>query len=149
VPDDTGVIVGIFLAIIVVSVLLIRMTVVIQPGQIGLVFLMGRYRWGLLPGLNFVHPYAQVVKLTPGSGPNGILGLLGRAETDLAPDLPPGNVSIGESHFTARGATRIPAGTTVRVIKDVNPGPPVVAEELGRQGGPKIPNLPAASGPLK
>jgi len=148
VDDYTAVIVVVVFAFIMILVLLTRMIVTIQPGQIGLAFLMGQYRWGLLPGLNVVHPFSYVVKVTPGSGPNKALGMLGTAETDLAPDLPPGNVRIGEMQVTARGATRIPGDTTVRVIQDVSPGLVLVAKEHERFGGPKVPRLPPAGGPL-
>lgn len=147
--DYTAVIVGVVLAFIIILVLLARMMVTIQAGQIGLVFLIGQYRWGLLPGLNFVHPYSHVVKVTPGDGPNKALGMLGTTGTDLAPDLPPGYVRIGEMQVTALGATRIPAGTTVRVIQDSSPGIVLVAKENERYGGPKVPKLPPAKAPLK
>jgi membrane-bound ClpP family serine protease len=149
VADYTAVIVGVVLAFIVILVLLTRMITVIQPGQVGLVFVLGAYKTGILPGFNLVAPMASVVKVTPGSGPNRALGMLGVAETALAPDRPPGSVRIGEMQLTARSATPIRAGTTVRVIQDSTVGTVLVAEEHEHPGGPKVPKPPSDGAPLR
>ena len=147
--DYTAVIVGVALAFIIILVLLSRMIAIVQPGQIGLVFVLGIYRRMILPGFNMVAPLSFVQKITPGSGPNRALGMLGVAESDLAPDLPLGVVRIGEMQVRARSVLPIPTGASVRVIQDSTVGIVLVVEEKNYPGKQQLPKPFTPVAPLR
>jgi len=131
VPDYLGLEVGIAVAFVLIVVVIFRMAYIIRPGEVGLVFVLGRYMRTMQPGFVLVSVIGRVRKVTPGTGPNGSLGMIGSAETDLGPDLPFGSVRLGNHIVQARGATRIPFGSKVRVIDDSVPDSIVVALEPG------------------
>lgn len=108
--------------IIIGFVLVYRMVHAINPGKLGLAFVLGVYLTTLRPGLNFVSPLAKVQVITAGSGANGALGLTGTALADLDPQGSPGPVQIGDRTLQARAVRQIRTGTLVTVIGDASPG---------------------------
>jgi membrane-bound ClpP family serine protease len=134
VADYTFVVVGILMAFIIIMILMVRMITIIQPGQLGLVFLLGAYITTANPGFNIVSPLARVVKITAGSGPNGALGMVGVADSNLGPDRPPGPVRIGDRTVPARSTSALRPGDQVRVIEDTSLGVVLVAKERSRPG---------------
>jgi membrane-bound ClpP family serine protease len=137
--DYTTIVVTMILILIIVLVMMARMFYTIQAGQIGLVFILGAYRGVATTGLNVVSPLAHVVKVTPGSGANNALALLGVAESELGPDLPPGRVRIGDRIVAARSAAPVSVGVKVRVIQDNSPGIVLVTRERRRFERPAQP----------
>jgi len=115
-----------------VIVAILTMIRIVKANQVGLVFLFGVYVTTLRPGFNLVTPLAKVRRVTPGSGPNSLLGFTGIAEGDLDPQSPTGSVQIGDRRILARPQSRIPAGARVTVIEDVTPG--VVLVAMDRRG---------------
>jgi membrane-bound ClpP family serine protease len=94
-----------------------------------------------MPGFNLVSAMANVVRVTPGSGANHVLGLVGVAETELSPDRAVGTIRVGDTQLSARGAGPINAGARVRVIKDSLVGEVLVA----REGAATLGSSPSAS----
>lgn len=126
-----------FAAILLASTL--RM---VPAGKIGLVFLFGAYKRTIKSGANLVPLFARARYVEPGSGPNGVLGLVGIAESQLSIDGPMGSVRIGEKTIPARSPTNVSAGSTIRVIQDIRLGAVLVAEEFSppvARGGSSTP----------
>jgi membrane-bound ClpP family serine protease len=127
--DYLGIEVGIAVAFVLIVIILFRMAYIVQPGQVGLVFVLGSYMRTMEPGFVLVTVIGRMRKVTPGTGPNGSLAMLGTSEADIGPDLPFGSVRIGDRVVQARGATRIPSGSKVRVIEDSDSSGVLVALE--------------------
>lgn len=147
--DYTFVAIGIGLAFVVILVLMVRMVTIIQPGQEGLVFLLGAYRRGLSSGFNMVSPLARVEKVRIGGGPNHVLGMLGEAETDLEADKELGTVKIGEARLAARSTGPVRKGARVRVLKDLDIGTVLVGGEFSYPRGPTTPSSLSEEKPLR
>lgn len=115
--------------ILIAIALMVRGIQFVQPGQVGLVFVFGRFQKAILPGFAYVNPsFATVVrKIVVGSGPNKALGTVGVARAALTPDGPLGSVDLGDRTVSARSDAPIAAGTRVRVIQDSELGTILVA----------------------
>jgi hypothetical protein len=131
-----GIQVGVTIAFALLVIMVVLMSHVIRPGQLGLVFLLGTYMTAVEPGFCITSPIAKLRRVTPGSGPNRSLGMIATAEAELGPDLPAGPARIGDRVVAARGSTRIPSGSRVRVIEDIDPSSVLVAIERPRYNPP-------------
>jgi len=149
VPDYTFVVAAIGVTFVVMLVLLLRMITIIQPGQVGVVYLLGAYKRGLVPGFNIVSPLAVVYKVRVGGGPNHVLGMLGVAETPLGPDRPSGSVRIGNASLVAQSVGYLQPGATVRVLKDLSVGSVMVGGEPSFPAHPTVGQEKSGTTPLQ
>jgi membrane-bound ClpP family serine protease len=133
--------------VFIILLLINRMIQVVQPGQIGLVYIQGTFRVAIRPGLNLVSPIAIVQRVRVGDGPNGSLGMVGTAETNLAPDTPAGLIRLGDRTLSARSDWPVSAGTVIRVIQDAEPGLVIVTRDRVPWGAE--PTKPAPPTPLR
>jgi membrane-bound ClpP family serine protease len=122
VADYTSVLVAVSVLAVILVIMMFRMFYTIQPGQLGLVFLLGLYVTTIQPGFSVVSPLANVRKVQPGTGANTILALTALTLSDMDPKGPPGEIRVGNRKVAARAQSRVKSGTNVTVIEDVTRG---------------------------
>lgn len=127
--DYTTLYVTIGVLAVVLAVVLYRMCTIVRAGEVGLVYILGKYRRGIQPGFGVVSVIATVRKVKLDAGTNHVLGMLGVTESEISPETSQGTVKIDGTRLAARGISSIRSGTTVRVIDDARPGEVLVAEE--------------------
>lgn len=106
---------SIILTVFIMSILY-RTIIVINPGQEGLLYILGRYRRTLRPGLWFVHPLSQVIKVASGQQIQIQPGALGVVDVTVEAEGFEGRVRIGETIVAARSSGTLSPGTKVRVV---------------------------------